>query len=35
VIATIKEVSETLLASKLSLFHQTPFNIVEIASLFP
>jgi hypothetical protein len=34
VIATIKEASEILLASKLSLFHHTSFIVVEIASLF-
>lgn len=34
VIATIKEASESLLASKLSLFHHTSFNVVETTSLF-
>ncbi len=33
-IATIKDASESLLASKLSRFYHTSFNIVEIASLF-
>jgi hypothetical protein len=34
VIATIKEASESLLASKLSLFHHISFNVFETASLF-